>query len=67
MCQSVPPRLSALVAPHKPCHWFIGCPDLLHVLAEGLGLMAKLALLAGVLINFLPHLVIKPSSILLQL
>lgn len=64
---SVSPSLVAVVALHEPRHGLVAGPDLLHVFAEGLLLMAVPALLAGILIHVLLHLVVEASVALLQL
>lgn len=64
---SVPPGLAAGIAAHEAGHGFIGCPDLLHVLAESVFLVAEAALLARVLVDILLHFVVEARPALLQL
>jgi hypothetical protein len=66
-CESVPPGLAAGVAAHEARHGLIRGADLLHILAEGVLLAAEAALLAGVLVDVLLHLVVEAGSALLQL
>lgn len=65
--QSVPPGPVAGVAAHEPGHGLIRGSNLLHVFAKGVLFVAEAALLAGILVDVLLHLLVKTSPALLQL